>query len=166
NEVSGQFAWGRPGEPARAIPDYFVDRIGDTFRWKGENVSTGEGQKILCGFGAIAIANVYGVAVPGAEGRAGMAALWLHDGAPLELPALYAYVKEHLPPYARPAFVRVLANMAVTATFKIVKPALQKQAYDPGKIREPLFFRDDAAGAYRPLEKNSLGEIRAGKIRF
>src|SRR5206468_2421744 len=103
-------AWFRTGDLLRQDADgyyYFVDRIGDTFRWKGENVATQEVADVLSGAAGVTEANVYGVAVPGEDGRAGMAALVLAEGARFDGAALYARAEQHLPPYARPAFVRL-----------------------------------------------------------
>jgi fatty-acyl-CoA synthase len=130
---------------------YFVDRIGDTFRWKSENVSTQEVAEALAGFPGLEVANVYGVTVPGAEGRAGMAALVLRDPAAFDGRAFYAYAAERLPPYAAPVFVRLVAEADMTSTFKLRKIDLQCQGYDPARVRDPLFVRDEAARAYVPL---------------
>src|SRR6266516_1334942 len=109
-------AWFRTGDLLRQDADgyyYFVDRIGDTFRWKGENVATQEVADVLCGAPGVTEANVYGVAVPGEDGRAGMAALVLAEGARFDGAALYARTEQHLPAYARPAFVRLVPEMDV-----------------------------------------------------
>ncbi len=145
---------------------YFIDRIGDTFRWKGENVSTEEVQKILGGFEAAALVNVYGVTVPGADGRAGMAALSLSNGAGFDATGFYAYVEQHLAQYARPAFVRVCPHLEVTTTFKLRKPELQNDGFDPARVADPLFYRDAAARTYQPLDERAMANIADGKLRF
>src|SRR5207247_6272868 len=95
---------------------YFVDRIGDTFRWKGENVATSEVSEAITVFPGIAEANVYGVSIPGKDGRAGMAALVVEGN--LDLAALRAHLVAHLPEYARPLFLRIKSEIDVTGTFK------------------------------------------------
>ena len=150
---------------------YFLDRVGDTFRWKGENVSTEELQKVISAFDGIAVVNAYGVAVPRTEGRAGMAALTLHrkwesDKAAFDPEAFYRFVTERLASYARPAFVRICSEVEVTATFKLRKPDLQREGFDPGRVSDPLFFRDDGEEMYRPLDDRALERINAGEIRF
>src|SRR5205085_2630213 len=114
-------AWFRTGDLLRRDAEgyyYFVDRIGDTFRWKGENVATQEVGDALAGAPGVTEANVYGVRVPGEDGRAGMAAVVLAGGATFDGAAFYAHAAAHLPSYARPAFVRVVSEMDVTGTLK------------------------------------------------
>jgi fatty-acyl-CoA synthase len=152
-------AWYRSGDLLRRDEDdyfYFVDRIGDTFRWKSENVSTQEVAEALEGFPGLEIANVYGVTVPNAEGRAGMAALTLRVPAAFDGRAFYAYAAARLPPYAAPLFVRLVAEADLTSTFKLRKIDLQREGYDLARVRDPLFVRDDAAGAYVPLTPENL----------
>jgi fatty-acyl-CoA synthase len=133
----------------------FVDRIGDTYRWKSENVSTQEVAETLTAFPAVAIANVYGVTVPGAEGRAGMAALVLHPGATFDARAFFAFTAERLPAYAVPLFVRLMAEPDVTSTFKLTKLRLQEEGYDPARVRDPLFARDEATATYVALGRHA-----------
>ncbi len=139
----------------------FVDRIGDTFRWKSENVSTQEVAETLAAFDGVAIANVYGVAIPGAEGRAGMAALVLRPGAAFDGARFHAFTAARLPAYALPLFVRVAADADVTSTFKLRKVALQAEGYDPARVRDPLFVRDEAARAYVPLTPERHARVAA-----
>ena len=129
----------------------FVDRIGDTYRWKSENVSTQEVAEVLATFPGLAIVNVYGVAVAGAEGRAGMAALVLQPGVAFDGAAFFAFTARRLPPYAVPLFVRLTPEADVTSTFKLRKLQLQEDGYDPARIRDPLFVRDEARGTYTVL---------------
>src|SRR3989475_424367 len=145
---------------------YFVDRIGDTFRWKGENVATQEVADVLGGAAGVTEVNVYGVEVPGEDGRAGMAALVLAEGARFDGAALYARAEQHLPAYARPAFVRLVPEMDVTGTLKQRKLALAAEGYDPARAGDPLFVRDDAACAYVPLTTAVLAAIRDGRRRL
>jgi fatty-acyl-CoA synthase len=143
---------------------YFVDRIGDTFRWKGENVSTQEVAELVSGFAGIEMVNVYGVEVPGSDGRAGMAAIVLAEGATFDGAAFYRHVSEVLPRYAAPVFVRVLTEQEVTGTFKIRKVELVREGFDPGAVGDPLHLRDDEAGSYVPLTDALHGRITSGQI--
>lgn len=129
---------------------FFVDRLGDTFRYKGENVSTTEVQEHLGRWPGIAAANVYGVKIPGREGRAGMAAVVLADGAPFDGAALAAYLDETLPAYAHPVFIRVRSSLETTATLKLAKLALQEEGFAP-RADEPIYVRDGNTDAYREL---------------
>ena len=108
---------------------YFVDRIGDTFRWKGENVATSEVSEAICAFPGVKHANVYGVAIPATEGRAGMATLVTEDE--LDLAGFRQHLMSRLPPYARPLFLRIRKNMDLTGTFKYSKTDLVRQGFDP-----------------------------------
>jgi fatty-acyl-CoA synthase len=162
-------AWFRSGDLMRRDADgyyYFVDRIGDTFRWKGENVSTQEVADAVGAFAGVELCAVYGVRIPGTDGRAGMAALQLHEGAPLDGARLYDHVEALLPPYARPAFVRLLEAPDLTATFKIRKVALQREGYDPKTIADPLFYREDGQRSYLPLSPEVADRIGEGRLRF
>jgi fatty-acyl-CoA synthase len=143
---------------------YFVDRVGDTFRWKGENVSTSEVAEATTRFPGIADANVYGVAVPGNEGRAGMAAIVCEQGC--DLPALRAHFESCLPDYARPLFLRLRRSIEVTATFKQKKGDLVREGYSPDLTADPLFFNDPRAGAFVPIDRPLYERIQSGKIRM
>jgi fatty-acyl-CoA synthase len=145
---------------------YFVDRIGDTFRWKGENVSTQEVAEAIASFPGVKMANPYGVEVPGADGRAGMVALVLEDPARFDGAALYAHARATLPAYAAPAFLRLQPEAELTGTFKLRKVDLQREGYDPTLVADPLFVRDDDARAYVPLTAERHGAIRAGEHRL
>jgi fatty-acyl-CoA synthase len=129
---------------------YFVDRIGDTFRWKGENVSTTEVASVVMGCRGVIDAAVYGVTVPGTEGRAGMAALVV--GPEFELQAFRAELAGKLPDYARPLFLRLVPALEVTGTFKLRKQELAVQEYDPARISDPLYFDATAQGGYQRLD--------------
>jgi len=144
---------------------FFVDRIGDTFRWKGENVSTQEVAEALAAFPGVDMVNVYGVSVPGADGRAGMAALTLSSLDEFDPRAFYAHVVTALPAYATPVFLRLQREAEVTGTFKLRKVELQQEGYDPAKVTEPLFWRDDGARAYVPLDEDTHRRLLAGDIR-
>src|SRR5262245_16944672 len=144
---------------------YFVDRIGDTFRWKGENVSTQEVAEAICAYPGVEFANVYGVSVPGADGRAGMVSLTLAKTEPFDGRAFYAHAVSALPGYAMPVFVRIEGEAEVTGTFKLRKVELQQEGYDPAKVRDPLWVRDDAARSYVPLDAARFARIQAGELR-
>jgi fatty-acyl-CoA synthase len=159
-------AWFRTGDLLRQDEDgyvYFVDRVGDTFRWKGENVSTAEVALRLQAVPGVVEANVYGVAVPGADGRAGMAALVTEEG--FDLGMLATRIAVDLPEYARPAFIRLQPEMEVTGTFKQRKVELVAEGFDPAKVAQPLFHRA-ADGGYRPLDAVAYEGISAGRIRI
>ncbi len=145
---------------------YFIDRIGDTFRWKGENVSTQEVAEALCAQPGIEMANDYGVEVPGGDGRAGMAALTLAAGQSFDPRAFYAHAVSSLPLYAVPVFVRVQPEAEVTGTFKLRKVELVREGYDPAKVGEPLFVRDDAAKTYVTLDAERHRAVSEGTLRF
>jgi fatty-acyl-CoA synthase len=158
--------WFRTGDLMRQDEDgyyYFVDRIGDTFRWKGENVSTTEIAEVMGAFHGIREANVYGVEVPGREGRAGMTAIVCDDG--LDLAALRAFLKTHLPEYARPLFLRIRTEIDKTATFKQRKIEMTKEGFDPARIGDAVFFDDPRTQAYVRLDERGYGQILSGEVR-
>jgi len=142
---------------------YFVDRIGDTFRWKGENVATSEVAEAISVFPGIKEANVYGVHVPGADGRAGMASIVSSEE--VDLPKLRAHLEKQLAPYAQPLFVRIQPEMEITGTFKHRKVDLVKEGFDPEAISDRIFFNDPAAKAFVPLDKDLYALISAGGVR-
>lgn len=142
---------------------YFVDRIGDTFRWKGENVATSEVSEVISVCPGVVEANVYGVRVPGADGRAGMAALVTQPTLSLE--DLYSHVTKELAPYARPLFLRLQPRIETTGTFKHRKVDLVRDGFDLSVVKDPIYFRDDARGAYVPLDRELFEEIVAGRAR-
>lgn len=143
---------------------YFVDRIGDTFRWKGENVATSEVSEAITVFPGIREANVYGVHLPGHDGRAGMAALTVDSD--LDFAGLYAHVGAQLPEYARPVFIRILPEMDMTGTFKVRKTELVKEGIDPEAVSDPLYVRDANAATYVMLEADKYAAIQSGALRF
>ena len=160
-------AWYRTGDLMRADASgyfYFVDRIGDTFRWKGENVATSEVAAAITAFPGIAEAIVYGVPVPGTEGAAGMAALVV-DGT-LDLPELRKHLARALPAYARPLFLRIQDRIAVTATFKHQKTELVREGFDPAASGDAIYFDDPSQQAYVRLDGALFERIEAGRIRL
>jgi len=158
-------AWMRSGDLMRRDAQgfhYFVDRIGDTFRWKGENVATTEVEAAIGACPGVIEANVYGVEVPGAEGRAGMAAIMVAPDFALD--RLHAALAEALPTYARPLVLRIVARLDRTATFKQRKAGLVAEGFDPAVIRDPLYL--DRDGAYQPLDQDLYRAIAAGRLRL
>jgi fatty-acyl-CoA synthase len=159
-------AWYRTGDLMRMDERgfvYFVDRIGDTFRWKGENVSTLEVAEALSGCPGVTGIVVYGVEVPDADGRAGMAAVTAQPD--LDLRALHSLARERLPSYARPVFIRVCRQIDVTETFKPKKQALMSEGFDPRAISDPIYVEDRAADAYVPLDEAIYAAIERGEFR-
>jgi fatty-acyl-CoA synthase len=159
--------WFRTGDLMRRDAHgyfYFVDRIGDTFRWKGENVSTGEVGEVLAATPGIREANVYGVTVPGVDGRAGMASLVVNGDFDLE--KLPLRLKTRMAPYARPIFLRLAPQIDVTGTFKQRKVDLVREGFDPSAIADPIFFLDPDSNTYERLTPERHGDIVSGKIQF
>lgn len=143
---------------------YFMDRIGDTFRWKGENVATSEVSETLTCHEAVHEANVYGVPVPKTEGRAGMAALVTQDD--FDPAAFYRHVRKSLPSYAIPVFLRIQNRIDVTGTFKQRKVDLVRQGFDPSILTDPLYAIDHAANTYVTLDAALYEDICSGKRRL
>jgi fatty-acyl-CoA synthase len=159
--------WFRTGDLMRRDAHgyfYFVDRIGDTFRWKGENVATSEVSEVLGIFPGVKEANVYGVTVPGMDGRAGMAAVV--TGAGFDIAGLAMALSANLPPYARPVFVRLLPELETTGTFKQRKVDLVKEGFDPYTIHDPLYWLDPGAGQYVPLTRADYAAILSGGVKI
>jgi fatty-acyl-CoA synthase len=160
-------AWFRTGDLLRrdrAGFFFFVDRLGDTFRWKGENVATDEVAAALGGCPGVLEAVVYGVRIPGAEGRAGMVALTVGPG--FDLAAFRRHAVATLPDYARPVFLRIGDTIAATATFKPAKALLAREGFDPTQIGDALFLDDRAAGAFVPLDAALHERLRSGELRL
>ncbi len=143
----------------------FVDRLGDTFRWKGENVATTEVEGVLAHQPEVAEAVVYGVTVPGTDGRAGMAALTLRSpDQPLDGMALARALYTQLPRYAVPLFLRLRDDHAVTATFKYSKVVLKREGYDPTVVHDALYVL--TPGGYMPMTGELWQALSAGTHRF
>jgi len=143
---------------------YFVDRIGDTFRWKGDNVSTNEVAEVFNVFKGCRECNVYGVSIPGQDGRAGMASLIMD--ADIDLAKLYKYVCDNLPAYSRPIFLRKSTEIEITGTFKHRKVELVKEGFDPAQTKEPVYVIDNNAKTYRPITDADLKDINNGIRKF
>lgn len=159
----------RTGDLLRRDKDgyyYFVDRIGDTYRWKGENVSTNEVADVLTQHPQIEVANVYGVTVGNADGRAGMASINTRGNVEPDGKSIYEYVQANLPEYAQPLFLRWQREADLTGTFKLRKVELQKEGFDPSAVKDKLFFRDTQAGAYVALDQALYAKIQGQQVRI
>jgi fatty-acyl-CoA synthase len=143
---------------------YFIDRIGDTFRWKGENVATSEVSEAITVYPGVKEANVYGVEVPGTEGRVGMAALVVEDD--LDLEGFGRHVTTQLAAYARPVFLRVCQEIETTSTFKQRKLDLVKEAFNPQATGDPIYFLHPERQSYVVLDEDMYGEICGGGVKF
>jgi fatty-acyl-CoA synthase len=143
---------------------HFVDRVGDTFRWKGENVATSEVNDAIRDCPGVLDASTYGVAMSGADGRAGMAALVV-DRA-FDFGILSEHLSYRLPRYAVPAFVRLCRALEATDTFKQKKQRLISEGFDPSVVDDPLFLRDPVTGDYRSIDRAVYARIIAGEIRL
>jgi fatty-acyl-CoA synthase len=158
-------AWFRTGDLMRrdhANFHYFVDRIGDTFRWKGENVATSEVAAAIAAFPGIIGANVYGVAIPGADGRAGMAEIVCRGE--IDLSAFRSHLAQHLPRYAHPVLLRLRKEIDLTPTFKALKPRDGEDCYDPSTCPDELYVNDPGRSTYVALDQALYDRIRAGGV--
>ena len=144
----------------------FVDRLGDTFRWKGENVATTEVEAAVRTAPGVDDCTVYGVQVPNMDGRAGMAAVHVPDGSAFDGAAVAAHVCGQLPAYAVPLFVRLVPRIETTATFKNLKAGLRKEGFDPSRIQDPLFVLLDRARGYEALTPAIFEALRTGKQKL
>jgi len=142
----------------------FAGRIGDSFRWKGENVSALEVTQVIAAFPGVCEALVYGVAVPNADGRAGMAALSI-DGT-FDFQAFKAYLDGGLPRYAQPLFLRVVDRLELTSTFRPKKADFSSQGLDPALVGDPLYFNDEESGAFVKLDACLYEAIAANRIKL
>ncbi|HRO03262.1 MAG TPA: long-chain-acyl-CoA synthetase [Terricaulis sp.] len=160
-------AWFRTGDLMRQDDEgyfYFVDRIGDTFRWKGENVSTTEVAEAVARYPHVEEAIVYGVALDRLDGRAGMAAIT--PGEKFDIGDLPAFLARELPAYARPLFVRLQPAAETTGTFKYRKVDLVEEGFDPARIEHPLYFLDPETGAYTPITSALYARIQSGAFKL
>ncbi len=160
-------AWFRTGDLMK-IDDggffHFVDRLGDTFRWKGENVATSEVNEAILECPGVIDAVTYGVLVPGADGRAGMAAIVTNDR--FDLGKFRDHLSQRLPAYACPAFIRLNASLESTETFKQKKHDLIRAGFDPREVADPLFFREPKSGNFLPLDADAHAGVVQGTIRL
>lgn len=143
----------------------FIDRVGDSYRWKGENVATTEVQEQIAKWSPVALANVYGVHVDGAEGRAGMASLVMRPSNVFDPTALAQHVDATLPPYARPVFVRLHGALETTETLRLKKERL-RVGFDPASCEDPLYFRAAGMPAYEPLTPERYEQVVSGRLRL
>ncbi|XP_072936361.1 long-chain fatty acid transport protein 4-like [Epargyreus clarus] len=144
---------------------YFRDRTGDTFRWRGENVSTTEVEAAISKFADQRDAVVFGVEIPNTEGRAGMCGIVDTDNS-LDLEKLAKNMSKDLPKYAKPVFIRIMTSMDMTGTFKIRKVDLQKEGYNPTLIKDKMYYLDPKLDKYLPLGQEEYEKIQSGQIRL
>jgi citronellyl-CoA synthetase len=147
----------------------FVDRVGDTFRWKSENVSTNEVGELMNSFDDIVFTNVYGVEIPGTDGRAGMAAIVLKEGKRLDdlnLQALTDHVADALPSYARPIFIRILKELPTTTTHKLQKNELRDHAYHLNEVRDDLLVMKPGTSCYARLDSDFYDKVMQRAVAF
>uniref|UniRef100_A0A8C7BRZ1 long-chain-fatty-acid--CoA ligase n=1 Tax=Neovison vison TaxID=452646 RepID=A0A8C7BRZ1_NEOVI len=138
---------------------YFHDRVGDTFRWKGENVATTEVADIVGLVDFVQEVNVYGVPVPGHEGRIGMAAIKMKENCEFDGKKIFNHVADYLPTYARPRFLRIQDTIEITGTFKHRKVTLMEEGFNPTVIKDALYFLDDKAETYVPMTEDIYNAI-------
>ena len=148
---------------------YFCDRIGDTFRWKGENVSTMEVEAIMANILQLRDVVVYGVEIPGMEGRAGMAAIKddSDDEKAVNLDNLAQQLYLSLPSYAVPVFIRVIkpADLPITGNFKFKKTRLKNEGFSQEQVSDPLFMLDSGKKVYIPFTPEMHQQLASGAIR-
>lgn len=162
-------AWFRTGDLLRRDAYgyfFFVDRIGDTYRWKGENVATSEVSEALTAFAGVKEASVYGVPVPGLDGKAGMAAIVADDPARFDFEAFFAHCAARLADFARPVFLRLSHHLDVTGTYKPRKIVAIAEGFDPSGMTDPIFVVDAARKSYRPLDRPTYEAILSGTLRL
>ena len=160
-------AWFRTGDLMRLDDKgffHFVDRIGDTFRWKGENVATSEVNDAVRDFTGVIDATTYGVIIPGADGRAGMSAIVVNEG--FDIAALPAHLAQRLPAYARPVFIRISRELDATETFKQKKGELGREGFDPAAVFDPLFMLEPKSEAYVAVDGKTYAQVVDGTIRL
>lgn len=151
------------------LPHYqFVDRVGDTYRWKGENVSTNEIGELLNSCDQIQYCNLYGVQIPGTDGRAGMAAIIPETADNPDIDSISSHIDEYIASYARPLFLRILAadDMDTTGTFKMKKGVLKEEAFHPDKVKDTLYVLKPGSKKYEKLDDQFYQEIMAGNSGF
>ncbi|XP_007081895.3 very long-chain acyl-CoA synthetase [Panthera tigris] len=145
---------------------YFHDRVGDTFRWKGENVATTEVADIVGLVDFVQEVNVYGVSVPGHEGRIGMASVKMQENHEFDGKKLFNHVVDYLPSYARPRFLRIQDTIEITGTFKHRKVTLVEEGFNPAVIKDALYFLDDKAEMYVPMTEDIYNAINDKTLKL
>jgi acyl-CoA synthetase (AMP-forming)/AMP-acid ligase II len=144
----------------------FIDRVGDTYRWKGENVATTDVQEQIGKWNPVALVNVYGVKVDRAEGRAGMASLVMRPSAIFDPLALAQHVDATLPPCSRPVFVRLHGMLETTETLKLMKEKLRVDGFNPASCKDPLYFRAAGMPSYEKLTPAQYEHVVSGRLRL
>lgn len=145
----------------------FVDRLGDTFRWKGENVSTVEVEKVVNTHFQVSQSSAYGAQIPGTDGRAGMLAVIPEsDAYDFNLKSLADMLLKALPAYAVPKFVRFKKEFETTGTYKIKKNTMRDEGFDPNRVEGPVFVLLPGRDTYEPLTNKLYQDILNGKYRF
>ncbi|KAM6180576.1 long-chain fatty acid transport protein 2 isoform 2-T2 [Erethizon dorsatum] len=145
---------------------YFHDRVGDTFRWKGENVATTEVSDIVGLVEFVQEVNVYGVPVPGHEGRIGMASIKMKENHEFDGKKLFQHIADYLPAYARPRFLRIQDNIEITGTFKHCKVTLMEEGFNPTIIKDAMYFLDDTAKTYVPMTEDIYNAISNNALKL
>jgi len=162
--------WFNTGDLMRDIGNdhaQFVDRLGDTFRWKGHNISTTEVEKVLNIFDQVLLSSVYGVQIQGTDGRAGMAAIVPSISiGDFDFRRLIEHLKQNLPPYGVPIFLRFKSKLSTTATFKLKKVKLKEEDFELEKVEDPLYIMLPHESEYRPLTKEIYENIQNGQYKF
>ena len=162
-------AWFNTGDLMRDqgyLHAQFVDRLGDTYRWKGENVSTTEVENCLNGISQVLDAVVYGVEIPDTNGRAGMASVTLKSSDLFDAEVFSRYLVDNLPAFAVPIFIRVSEEMEKTGTFKYKKTDLKKSGFDISLVKEPVWVKLPGESSYQLMDEKLERAIRAGDFRF
>lgn len=144
---------------------YFKDRTGDTFRWKGENVSTSEVEAVISNLLGLADCVVFGVEIPGCEGKAGMVVIAGNEND-TNLTELLHKMQKVLPSFSIPVTVRLVEKLEATGTFKLTKTNFYKEGYDPNKVKDPLLYLDSRQNKYLHLDQTTYEAINEGRIRF
>nr|XP_055218962.1 long-chain fatty acid transport protein 2 isoform X2 [Gorilla gorilla gorilla] len=145
---------------------YFHDRVGDTFRWKGENVATTEVADTVGLVDFVQEVNVYGVHVPDHEGRIGMASIKMKENREFDGKKLFQHIADYLPSYARPRFLRIQDTIEITGTFKHRKMTLVEEGFNPAVIKDALYFLDDTAKMYVPMTEDIYNAISAKTLKL
>jgi fatty-acyl-CoA synthase len=157
--------WFRTGDLMRKDAGgfyYFVDRLGDTYRWKAENVATTEVAAIIAACPGVTQAIVYGVSIPHHEGRAGMAAITITEN--FDPATLITHIETNLPAYAQPLFIRICATLEITGTFKPIKSRLATESYTNSP--DPIWFHDRRAKTLIPCDATLRENLQTGSIKL
>lgn len=163
-------AWFNTGDLVRNIGFghvQFIDRTGDSFRWKGENVSTTEVEQVANDFPQVSLSSAYGVSMSGGDGRMGMIAIIPDDHVvKLDFKGLAEHFQSAPPSYAVSKFMRVQSDFEYTSTHKIKKVTLKKEGFNPGNVPDPLYVLLPQDTEYRTLSGELYTEILEGKYKF